>query len=249
MFNKILFANCLAFLIFLCGCANTKKFVYFNDLEKANGIDSITNATSIKIEKGDILQITISTIDRDVSQILNPTSTYANSLPGYLVDTTGSIEIPLVGKIYVAGKTTTELNELIKTSVSTSIKNPFVATRLLNFRISVLGDVARPGTYNISNERVSILEALSLAGDVNLGARRDDIMLIRESDGKRQYVSIDLNNSKALYSPFFYLRNKDVVYVKPTANRLFTSTTGFQLLPTIFGALSLLLGIYVTVKR
>ncbi len=235
--------------LFFLGCTSTKKFVYFNDLEKANRTDSITNATSLKIERGDILQITISTIDKDVSQILNPTSTYPSSAPGYLVDSTGSIEIPLVGKVYVAGKTTTELNELIKAAVNTTIKNPFVATRLLNFRISVLGDVVRPGTFNISNERVSILEALSLAGDVNLGAQRDDIMLVREANGKRQYVSINLNNSSAFSSPFFYLKNKDVVYVKPSRNRLFTSTTGFQLLPTIFGALSLILGIYVTVKR
>lgn len=236
-------------LIFLCGCANTKKFVYFNDLEKASEVETITNAQSLKIEKGDILQITISTIDRDISQILNPTSTYAPSAPGYLVDTTGSVEIPLVGKVYVVGKTTTELNELIKASVSATIKNPFVATRLLNFRISVIGDVAKPGTYNISNERVSILEALSLAGDVNFVARRDDIMIIRESDGKRQIATIDLNSSEAFSSPYYYLRSKDVVYVKPNRKRLFTNTTAFQLLPTIFGALSLILGIYVTVKR
>ena len=232
-------------LIIFSGCINTKRFIYFNDLEKANRTDTITNTNALKIERGDILQITISTIDKDVSQILNPTGTTA---PGYLVDTTGSIEIPLIGTVNVAGKTITELNYVIKTAANATIKNVFVATRLLNFRISVLGDVARPGTYNISNERISILEALSLAGDVNFGARRDDIMLIREAEGKRQYISIDLNNSKIFSSSNYYLKNKDVVYVKPRVNKLYSST-GFQILPTIFGALSLALGIYVTLRR
>jgi len=230
-------------LLIFSGCVNSKKFLYFNDLEKANGVDTIGNTASLKIEKGDILQITITTIDREVTQILNPVSS-----SGYLVDTTGAIEIPLVGRINVTGKTITELNQFIKSAVSATVKNPFVSTRLLNFRISILGDVARPGTYNISNERVSILEALSLAGDVNFGARRDDIMLIREGEGKRQYISMDLNNSKIFSSPNYYLKSKDVIYVKPRVNKLYSST-GFQILPTVLGALSLMLGIYVTLRR
>ena len=235
-------------------CVNTKKFVYFNDLEKASGEDTIGNRPSIKIETGDILQITVSTIDRDVSQLLNPTTNGITGVntpvaPGYLVDSVGGIEMPLVGKVMVGGKTTAEINEIVKEAFSKSVKNLFVSTRLLNFRISILGDVARPGSYNIPNERVSILEALSLAGDVNIGAKRDDLMLIRETAGKRKYVSINLNDSKTLSSPYFYLSNKDVVYVKPATNRLFTSTTGFQILPTIFGALSLGLVIFSTLKK
>lgn len=235
-------------------CVNTKKFVYFNDLEQATGEEPIVNRPSIKIEPGDLLQITISTIDRDISQLLNPTTNGITGVntpvaPGYLVDSTGSVELPMVGKVNVAGKTTTEISEIVREALSKSVKNLFVSTRLLNFRISILGDVARPGSYNIPNERVSILEALSLAGDVNIGAKRNDLMLIREIEGKRQYVSIDMNNSKTLSSPYFYLANKDVLYVKPASNRLFTSSTGFQILPTIFGALSLALVIFSTFRR
>jgi polysaccharide export outer membrane protein len=246
--------NVIAFLILAfigSSCVNTKKFIYFNDLENASGEQSIINRPAIKIEPGDILQITVSTIDRDISQLLNPTTNGITGVntpvaPGYLVDSTGAIEMPLVGKIFVGGKTTTEINEIVKEALSKSVKNLFVSTRLLNFRISILGDVARPGSYNIANERVSLLEALSMAGDVNLGAKRNDLMLIRETEGKRQYVTIDLNDSKTLSSPYFYLSNKDVIYVKPSSNRLFQSSTGFQILPTLFGALSLALVIYST---
>jgi len=240
--------------IFGSSCVNTKKFVYFNDLASANGEEPISNRPAIKIESGDILQITVSTIDRDISQLLNPTTNGITGVnnpvaPGYLVDSIGAIEMPMIGKVLVGGKTTAEINEIVKDAFSKSVKNLFVSTRLLNFRISILGDVARPGSYNIPNERVSILEALSLAGDVNLSAKRNDLMLIRETNGKRQYVSIDLNDSKTLSSPYFYLSNKDVIYVKPASNRLFTSSTGFQVLPTIFGALSLALVIFSTFRR
>jgi len=100
--------------------------------------------------------------------------------------------------VQVGGKTTAEITEIVKEALGKSIKNLFVSTRLLNFRISILGDVARPGSYNIANERVSILEALSMAGDLNIGGRRDNVLLIREIEGKRQYVTINLNESKTL---------------------------------------------------
>jgi polysaccharide export outer membrane protein len=253
---RYLKSKCLVIAFFILAffgtsCLNSKKYVYFSDLQQASGEELMVNRPSIKIEPGDILQITVSTIDRDISQLLNPTTNGITGVntpvaPGYLVDSVGAIEMPLVGKVTVAGKTTTEITEIVKEAMSKSVKNVFVSTRLLNFRISILGDVARPGSYNIANERVSLLEALSMAGDLNIGAKRDNVLLIREIEGKRRYVTINLNDSKTLSSPYFYLSNKDVIYVKPSSSRLFTSSTGFQILPTIFGALSLALVIYST---
>ena len=237
-----------AFLI-LSACTSRKNILYFNDIEKMRGSDSLANLSLITIEPGDILQITISTINRDVAALFNPLPNTGNgqaAAPGYLVDSEGNIELPLVGKVYVKNKTTEAINSDVKIALAKSLKNVFVATRLLNFRISVLGDVARPGNYSISNEKVSILEALSMAGDANLTARRNDVLLIREKEGKKQYASIDLSNSKVLSSPYYYLTNNDVIYVKPGVNRVIANSTGFQLLPTIFGAISLLLVIYTT---
>lgn len=232
----------------LAACASRKNIVYFNDIERMRAIDTLNYLSPIIIQPGDILQITVSTINRDVTALFNPLSNSGNA-PGYLVDSEGNIELPLIGKVYVKGKTTEAINTDLKIALEKSIKNAFVATRLLNFRISVLGDVARPGYYSTSNERLTILEALSMAGDVNLTARRNDVLLIREKEGKKQYVSIDLNNSKALSSPYYYLANNDVIYVKPGTNRVIASSTGFQLIPTIFGAISLILVIYTTARR
>jgi len=222
-----------------------------------NGEDSSVNLQPVLIQSGDILQVTVSTIDKDISLLFNPItaingSTVNTTNPisqGYLVDKNGDIELPLIGKVSVKGKTTSQINDIIKAELDKTIKNAFVATRLLNFRVSVLGDVAHPGSFNIPNERVSLLDALSMAGDLNITANREDVMLIRETEGKKKYVSINLNDSKVLSSPYFYLTNNDVIYVRPGKNRVTTSTLGFQLLPTILGALSLITVILTTVLR
>lgn len=250
-----------SFILFVCtllmSCASTKQFSYFNDIEGKDSIE-ISNAISpVFIQEGDILQVTVSTMDKDISNLFNPissingnTTNIANQIAqGYLVDNEGNIELPMVGKVLVKGKTTHQINTLVKTELNKSIKSPFVATRLLNFRVSVLGDVAKPGSFYISNERVSILDALSLAGDLNITAGRQDIKLIREVDGYKKYISIDLNDSKTLSSPYYYLINNDVIYVKPGSNKVFSSSRGFQVLPTVLSALSLLTVIISTVLK
>jgi polysaccharide biosynthesis/export protein len=237
-------------------CISTKKFSYFNDLETTEPIEIVDVVTPVLIQTGDILQVTVATMDKEISNLFNPISTIngnttnaANQIAqGYLVDEEGNIDLPVIGKVSVKGKTTFQINTAIKSELNKSIKSPFVSTRLLNFRISVLGDVARPGSFNISNERVSILDALSLAGDLNMSAGRQDLKLIREAGGRKKYITINLNDSKTLSSPYFYLTNNDVLYVKPGANKVFSSTRGFQLLPIMLSALSLITVIVTTLK-
>lgn len=248
--------NLITILLFtICSCASTNKYVYFNDLSKEDSLNTTTNLRPLTIQSGDILQVTVSTIDKEISQILNPNSNIAggninNPIPqGNLVDQEGNIELPLIGKIYVRGKSTTEINELIKEELNKTVKNVFVSTRLVNFRISILGDVARPGSFNIPSERVSILDALSMAGDLNISAVRDDIMIIREIEGRKKYAWVNLNNKDVLSSPYFYLANNDVIYVKPGTTRVFGNSRGFQLFPYVSSVISLLLVFYSTLIR
>jgi polysaccharide biosynthesis/export protein len=250
------FALFIGLALIFSSCANTKSYVYFNDVEKLNSVDSSQNFSALAVEPGDILQITISTMDKDISALFNPntinsTSTSLNNqiAQGYLVDSDGNIELPVAGKIYVKGKSTSQVTDVVKRELNKTLKDAFVSTRLVNFKVSVLGDVARPGSFNIPNERITLLEALSLAGDLNMTAVRNDVMLIRETAGKKQYVSIDLNDKKTLSSPYYYLKNNDVIYVKPGANKAFATSRGFQLLPTILGALSLITVIVTTVTK
>lgn len=238
-------------LALLAGCTSTRKLTYFNDIAAANGADSINRMQQLKIQSGDILQITISTLDKEVSQIFNPntaasSSTTGNGMEqGYLVDSIGNITLPVVGKINVKNKTTSTINELITNELDKTVRNIYVSTRLVNFRVSVLGDVAHPGSFRIGAERASILDALSMAGDLNVTAKRDDIMIIREINGIKTYGSINLNERKTLTSPYYYLNNNDVIYVKPSSSRSFASSKTIQLLPAIIGVISLITTIVI----
>ncbi|SFD02756.1 polysaccharide export outer membrane protein [Chitinophaga sp. CF118] len=240
----------------LTGCVNTKKLTYFNDIEKANGTETNNRLQPLKIQPGDVLQITITTIDKDISMILNPaslspsTSSSASGIDqGYLVDSAGYINLPMAGKVLVRDKTTAEIDAIVAESLDKTIRNAFVSTRITNFRVSVLGDVARPGSFKVPAERASVLDALSMAGDMNTTALRDDIMVIREVDGVKKYASLNMNNSKTLSSPYYYLNNNDVIYVKPGRGKALSASTLLQFFPAAIAVLSLISTlIIVTVK-
>jgi polysaccharide export outer membrane protein len=241
-------------LIIFTGCGGARKLTYFNDIAAATGTDSLHRMPQLKIQPGDILQITITTLDKEVSQMFNPN--VATSVPtagggieqGYLVDSVGMITLPVIGKINVKDKTTTTINDLVSQELDKTVRSTYVSTRLVNFRVSVLGDVAHPGSFRIGAERASILDVLSMAGDLNVSAKRDDIMIIREINGIKQYTSVNLNNSKTLSSDYYYLRNNDVIYVKPGPDRKFATSKTVQLLPAIIGVISLITTIVILNK-
>ena len=226
--------------------------MYFNDLSQIAKEDSTNFLRPLKVQTGDILQIIISSINKDISLMYNPSANFPNTntfAQGYLIDHDGNIELPQLGKLFVRNKTIDDINNLIKTELDKSIKNAFVSTRMLNFKVSVLGDVAKPGSFTIANERVSILEALSLAGDANVSAKRDDVLLIREREGKKSYVTLNLNDSKILSSPYYYLTNNDVIYIRPGLNKFISSSGAVQLLPLIATGATLILVFYSSVLK
>ncbi|WP_293303674.1 polysaccharide biosynthesis/export family protein [Pedobacter sp. UBA5917] len=238
-------------LLIVMGCANTRKLTYFNDIAAVTGTDSLHRMQQLKIQPGDILQITITTLDKEVSQMFNPnvaTSSTANGSgieQGYLVDSVGIITLPVIGKINVNNKTTAAINDLVSQELDKTVRSTYVSTRLVNFRVSVLGDVAHPGSFRIGAERASILDVLSMAGDLNITAKRNDIMIIREVNGIKKYTSVNLNDSKTLSSDYYYLRNNDVIYVKPGPDRKFATSKTVQLLPAIIGVISLITTIVI----
>lgn len=242
----------ILFLIAMCACQSRNRIQYFTDYSQLTKSDSVSYLQPLRIQSGDILQIVISTLNKDISALYNPQSNFAgaNSMAqGYMVDRSGHIELPQIGKIDVRDKTTDEINEAIKAELNKDVKDGFVATRLLNFKVSVMGDVARPGTFNVTNERISVLEALSLAGDANVSAKRDEVLLIREREGKKAYMTLNLNDSRVLSSPYYYLSNNDVVYVRPGVNKFISSSAAVQLMPLIISGLTLLVVLYSNVIK
>ncbi|WP_290840126.1 polysaccharide biosynthesis/export family protein [Flavobacterium sp.] len=171
-----------------------------------------------------------------------------NGIKTYLIDNFGNIDFPVLGKLKLGGLTRTEASNKIVTAMSEYIKDPSVNLRILNYKISVLGEVNKPGTVPIESERITILEALSAAGDLTIYGKRDNILVIRETDGKKTYARIDLTKSDFTTSPYYYLTQNDVIVVEPNQTRMNSSVVGPNLTVIISG-LSLLTAIMVIIFR
>jgi polysaccharide export outer membrane protein len=176
-----------------------------------------------------------------LDRLMTPTTiTALPELSGYLVNPDGTLELPLIGKVPVGGLTTAQVADRIREKLKEYLKEPTVNIRNQNFRVSVMGEVARPSLFTIPNEKITMLEALSLAGDITIYGRRDNVLLIREVNGLRTFTRIDLTNRDLFRSPYFYLRPNDVIYVEPGRARVASADRTYQLLPIALSALSFL---------
>jgi polysaccharide export outer membrane protein len=213
----------LFFLISLVfnSCEPYKHTPYFQDLPQAMVLNQdIENHSLIAIQPNDLLGISVSSLSEE-AQLFTPSPTRITintnddqSQEGYLVNHRGEIQLPLLGSLKVAGLTTTEINELISKKLKGHLKEPVVNVRLLNFKVAVFGDVAKPGIYQVRNERITVLEAIILAGDLKSEAVKSNILLIRELDKKRQFIRLDIQSRTIFKSPYFYLKNNDMIYVE-----------------------------------
>jgi polysaccharide export outer membrane protein len=219
-------------LILLASCASKENVVYFQDVEGISVNDSLINFEP-KIQIGDILSINVSAVDAEAALPFNLyetpiIGTYAsNAKPlTYLVDSEGNINFPVIGKFKIEGLTTKETNDKLTKILEDYIKNPIINIRLTNFKVTVMGEVVKPGTYIIPNERISVLDAIGLAGDLTIYGNRKTVLLIREQDGKRMMVNMDLTNKQLFNSPYFYLSQNDVVYIEPNKTKVNSSNVG-----------------------
>ena len=239
-FKKLLFiafaAGLAAFA--LQGCTSSKDILYFQDINQLTP-QKIPAEYEPVIMKDDKLQIIISGPDKSViapynfTLSANTTGGYntTQSVVPYLVDSEGYIDMPGLGHIKVEGMHRTELVEHITSMLVERglVKEPVVSVSFLNYRITVLGEVRNPGTYTVPSERVTVLQALGMAGDLLITADRHDIVLIRDVDGKQTHYSFDLTESQILNSPYFYLHQNDVLYVPQSATRIAQGTTATSL--------------------
>jgi polysaccharide export outer membrane protein len=236
-------------------CVSNKDIAYFKDIQAVNQaqLDNTTTFVEPKIQPDDILSINIFTLNPQTGAIVNQAA-IAPSLggntnnsagtqsTGFLVDKNGEIELSLIGKIKVAGLTTYEARELIRSRVVKEYKEPNVQLRFANFKVSVLGEVNTPSAYTFPNEKVSILDALSLAGDLTIYGRRDNILIVRDSNGKKEMARLNLNSSDIFKSPFYYLKQNDVVYVEPNKAKASANNAGqIQTLSVITSVVTVLI--------
>jgi len=225
-------------MLLLASCTNTKKVIYLNDLTAADSA-SFKEAQMVfenKIQKNDQLWITVGGSNPIDLQALNSASGLvagganvgaagSNSMLGYLVEADGTIKIPFLGKVHAEGLTRIELENKLSEQFRDYTKNPVVNVRFLNYFFSVLGEVNRPGRVNMSNERTTILEAITMAGDITYLGKSDNLLVIREENGVRTFGRVSLLSKDVFKSPYYYLRNNDVIYVEPVKSK-FISRAG-----------------------
>jgi len=260
--KPFLLAVVLVFSIFLTSCISQEKISYFQPVnERSDSVSSnVLPKYTLRLKPGDIINVGVSSISPEANTMFNPyylmqqipnQNSQSNTLIpaiGYMVDDDGAISLPMIGKITVAGLSTREASDQIVQKLEKYLINPTVNIRMLNFSVSVLGEVNHPSVYNIPNERVTLPEALSLAGDLTIYAKRDNVLVIREKNGKREFTRVDLTKRNVFNSPYFYLQPNDVVYVEPGKGKATSSSRTVQLAPTIISALSLIVVLFTYVK-
>ena len=230
----------LGVLLLLTSCTSYQKIPYLQDFETVNATEEFTAMYDAHIRPKDLLTITVNTTDPEAAAPFNLTvQSAANSnltqwvtqqaaLQQYLVDNQGNIDFPVLGELHLGGLSMNEAESMIREKLQPFLKEtPIVTVRMVNYKISVLGEVAKPGTFIINNEKVNVLEALAMAGDMTIWGLRDNVKLVREEEnGKRNIVVLDLNRADIVKSPYYHLQQNDILYVSPNKTKAKNSDTG-----------------------
>lgn len=238
----------VSFLVLLISsCVSKKEIIYFQNIsEQLAQLDSVQN--NFKIKPNDILSIVVSAYDPTVAKPFNLVLESEGGLlaqqQGYLTGLDGTINIPVLGKIKAAGLTRAELSDKLTKQISEFILDPIVTINIINFKVSVLGAVNRPGTFAVQGERLTLPEALSLAGDLSMFGKRNNVLVLRETNGKKDYAYLDMRDAKIMDSEFYYLQQNDLIYVEPN-NASIQSSGVTNATNTILAIVSLLITIIV----
>lgn len=223
----------LILTVMLSSCGTTRPYVYMQGQFDTAQLSKIKTVEPV-IQKGDLLGIIFYSDDPEATKIFNQsvissaTSSSAGgtgeivqtnlgaspTTPGYLVDENGNAEFQILNRIHVEGLTRTQLKDTLVAKLTHYLNNPYCTVRFLNFRFTMLGEIARPSLYSIPSDRINIFEALALSGDITLYGRRENVLIIRENNGVREFGRIDLTKPEILKSPYFYLQQNDIVYIE-----------------------------------
>lgn len=254
---KLLYTAIILFIciILLASCTTSKQMVYLNDLNS----DSVNNSNyklsklnfETPIQKNDQLWISVGGPNTPDLIALNSTSGIVGSsagimgqqagmILGYVVEADGSIKLPYVGKVKVEGMSRLQLESELQKIFSEYTKDPVVNVRFMNYKFTVLGEVARPGTFSMPGERLTVLEAIGMSGDLTIYGKRQEVLVVRELEGRREFGRINLLSKDLVNSPYYYVRSNDVIYVEPAPARFFARERLPQFLSVASGALSII---------
>lgn len=253
--NKIFSLLALVFFILLQSCASRKDIIYLQDIDRTGSNDSKYSYEPI-LQNDDLLSIIVSADDPEITFPFNIPQIQGNytvsegqsGIKTYLIDSYGFIEYPVIGKVKLAGLSRKEAVDKLTDKIKVAITNPTINLRILNYKISVLGEVISPGSYTIQSERITVLEALSLAGDLTIYGKRDNILIIREKDEVKSFNRVDITKSDFINSEFYYLTQNDVLVVEQNKTRINSSVIGPNI-SVLISATSVLISLIILLTR
>ncbi|WP_240768677.1 polysaccharide biosynthesis/export family protein [Olivibacter sp. XZL3] len=243
---------------FLTGCKSQRAIPYFQDMTSLDKTKlNQVKYTEPTIISDDILDITIQTADANASRSINAAAT-DNSIvapnvqaraTGFVVDRNGEVELPILGKIKLEGLTSFEARNVIREKARKFFIEPTVQVRFVNFKVTVIGEVNRPSSYTMPSERVTILDALGLAGDLTIYGKRENVLLVRETTNGKEMVRFNLNNSEIFNSPYYYLKQNDIIYVEPSESKVAAADNAqlmrFSVAASVLSALAIIANLII----
>lgn len=248
---------------FITGCVSSRELTYFQQAPDQLDVLPATSRYVPMIQPGDVLSVQVSSLNPEASTFFNPYAAVAvadrgaqsvvptgnavipaPTMNGYLVDADGTIELPVLGRVKVAGLTTAQIKEHLRGCLTEYLREPTVNVRNLSFTVSVMGEVARPSMLPVYKEQITLLEALSLAGDATIYGNRNNVLIIREENGQRTFARVDMTRRDLFNSPYYYLHPNDVVYIEPSKVRATAANRTTQVVPIVLSGLSFLAVIF-----
>lgn len=255
--------------VLIASCAGPKRSVYFKDNTPQDPrviVQKMDKVHEAIVQPDDILSVHISTIssilDNSPGNIFNDGGVPYNvavsaggggstggGAKGYLVDPQGYIDYPVIGKIKVAGLTIRQIKDLLTVKLKDYVKEPVAEVGIINYKVTVLGEIGRPGTVVAPNHKISIIDALAASGDIPISGRKDNILVIRETEGTREFARLNLNSRDLFKSPYYYLKQNDIIYIEPNSIRKQEGSDFFRIyLPAITSLISTVLAVYGIVQ-
>lgn len=237
-------------------CANQRDYVYFQKSENDSTLIQSATSYTPTLVPGDVIAIGVSATDPDVVKPFNVPSQAGvvaqstnTTVPTYLIDEQGEIDFPVLGNVKVSGLSSMEAIKVLKDKIKTYVNNPILTLKIQNHKVTVLGEVKVPGVYPIPNEKLTLTEALAMAGDLQISGVRKNVLVVREVNGIRTETRVDLTSRHLFSSPVYYLRHNDVVYVEPSKGKILSSSPTIQYASLAIVTMSLIVNIINVLAR
>jgi len=240
-------AACLILSVLISGCAAKRDLVYFSNLNQINSVHEAPGQEVI-IAAGDMVNVTVISASLESDKLFQTNTNNGVANVGYKVNAAGNITLPLIGEIHIAGMTTTQAEHAITQQLSKQIKNPGVEVKITNFKVTVVGEVNKPSTFTIPDGNINLIEALGLAGDMTVYGKRENVLVIRQENGTKIIKRLNLNDVDVIRSPYFNLKQNDIVYVEPDRSKAVEYSQNTRLMPLVIASISALAVLVAVLK-